>query len=46
MTYEEKAQIILESLDNRINVNWNLEEFYIKSIIEGLVKIEKEDIKK
>jgi hypothetical protein len=41
MTKQEKAKIILEEIDKNINVNWNLEEQYIKAIMKGLEKIEK-----
>ena len=39
----EKAKIILEELDETgpIQINWNLEEMYIKSIVKALDKIDK-----
>lgn len=46
MTKEEQAKVILESMDEYMNVNWNMEDTYLKAIIEGLDKIEKtKDIK-
>ena len=30
MTYEEKAKIILEALDEYIQVDWNFEKYYLK----------------
>lgn len=41
MTNKEKAIIILVGLDNFINVNWNMEEYYLKGIIKGLEEVEK-----
>ena len=46
MSKEEQAKVILESLDAYVNVNWNMEDVYLKAIIEGLDKIQKSDIKK
>ncbi|WP_158077362.1 hypothetical protein [Caenibacillus caldisaponilyticus] len=43
MTNEEKAKIILEHLDEYIQVNWSLEKFYIKAIVNGLKKIEQRE---
>lgn len=43
MTVEEKAKIILESLDEFLQVNWNFEEYYIKGIKNGLKKIEERE---
>lgn len=37
---EEKAKIILESMDQYIQINWNLEEFYLRGIVNGIRKIE------
>ncbi|MGM8140066.1 hypothetical protein [Enterococcus italicus] len=42
MTNEEKAKIILESIDkNGIQIDWNFEKYYLKGIIAGLEEIEK-----
>lgn len=43
MTNEEKARIILEQLDEYIQVNWSLEKFYIKAIVNGLKEIEQRE---
>lgn len=40
MNKKEQAKIILEQLDDYINVNWSMEEFYLKGILQGLNKIE------
>lgn len=42
MSIEEQARLILEGLDKYIQVDWNMEEFYLKGIIEGLKQIPKE----
>jgi hypothetical protein len=41
MNRTEKANLILNSLDEYINVNWSMEEFYIKAINKALLEIEK-----
>jgi hypothetical protein len=43
---EEQAKVILEALDEYIQVDWNMEDMYVKAIKEGLDKIQKLDIKK
>lgn len=44
MTLEEKAKIILESMDsNGIQINWNMEKYYTVGIIKGLEEIEKKE---
>lgn len=44
MTNEEKAKIILESMDsNGIQINWNMEKYYTAGIIKGLEEIEKKE---
>lgn len=43
MNKQEKAKIILEQLDEYIQVNWNLEEFYLKAIMNGLNEIEERE---
>lgn len=35
----EKAKIILEHLDEVMNINWSLEEYYLKAIIQALKQI-------
>jgi len=42
MTREDKALVILEALEKVITVDWNFQEVYVKAIVDGLVKIEKE----
>lgn len=43
MTNEEKAKIILEAMDsNGIQINWNMEKYYIAGIVKGLEAIELE----
>lgn len=42
MTNEQKAKIILESMDkNGIQINWNMEKYYIDGIVKGLKEIDK-----
>lgn len=43
MKYEEMAIIILKALDKNIQVDWNMEKFYIEPIIKGLKEIEKKE---
>lgn len=43
MTDKEKAELILEGLDEYLQVNWNMKEFYIKGILKGLKKIRESD---
>lgn len=45
MTYEEKALIILKSMEKNIQVDWNMEKFYIDPIIAGIKEIERKDKK-
>lgn len=40
MKKDKKAKIILEYLDTVIQVNWNMEDYYIDAIAEGLEEIE------
>lgn len=38
---EDKARIILEAMDNNgIQINWNMEKYYINGIVKGLKEIE------
>lgn len=39
MTDKEKALLILEELDKAIQVDWNMEEVYLKAIEAGLKKV-------
>ena len=41
MTKREEAEIILAELEEYIQVDSNFEEFYIKGIMNGLLKIDK-----
>lgn len=43
MDNQQKAKIILDQLDKYIQVNWNMEEFYLKAIMNGLKEIEKKE---
>ena len=43
MNKQEKAKIILEQLDEYIQVNWNLEEYYLKAIMIALKEIEEKE---
>lgn len=43
MTLEEKATTILEAMGEYTQVNWNMKEFYLKGIINGLKKIQEEE---
>lgn len=40
MTNQQKAEIMLEALDELITVNWNFKEQYLKAITKGLREIE------
>ncbi|MEG2937545.1 MAG: hypothetical protein RR812_03980 [Vagococcus sp.] len=41
MSIEKQATLILEGLDKYIQVDWNMSEFYLKGIIEGLREVQK-----
>jgi len=43
VTDQEKAKIILKSLDKKMVINWNMEEHYLSAIIEGLREISKQE---
>lgn len=43
MTLEEKAMMILESMEEYVTINWNMKEYYLKGIIAGLKNIDKEE---
>jgi ribose 5-phosphate isomerase RpiB len=41
MTNMDKAKLILESIDNYFQINWQFEAEYHKAIVEALSKIER-----
>ena len=43
MDQDEKAEIILDALDEYMSINWNLKDFYIKAIKKGLNEIEERE---
>lgn len=43
MNKKEQAKVILEELDKVIQVDWNMEKYYIAAIVNGLNEV---DIKK
>lgn len=43
MDKKQQARIILEALDEYLQIDWNFEEYYIKGIVKGLDKIEKQE---
>lgn len=43
MTIDEKAMMILEGMETYMQIDWNLEELYIKAIKVGLMEIEKKE---
>lgn len=45
MNTDEKAQIILENLDEYVQVNYNFEKYYLRAIKKGLKEIEKREQK-
>jgi hypothetical protein len=45
MNKQEKAEIILEALDEYLQVDWNFKDFYIKGIMKGLTQIENNEKK-
>lgn len=45
LSQEEKAEIILKTLDKYISVDWNFKEVYLKAIKEGLEKIKTKEVK-
>lgn len=40
MTKEEKALIILESINKYFQIDWHKEDWYVKAILEGLDEID------
>lgn len=45
MNTDEKAQIILENLDEYVQVNYNFEKYYLRAIKKGLREIENREQK-
>lgn len=47
MSKQEEAKIILETLDIHAptNINWNLEDMWIRAIVKGLEAIQREESK-
>lgn len=43
MNIDEKAMMILEGMENYMQIDWNLEELYLKAIKAGLLEIEKKE---
>jgi wyosine [tRNA(Phe)-imidazoG37] synthetase (radical SAM superfamily) len=43
---EEQAKVILEALDEYIQIDWNMEDMYVKAIKEGLDNSKTRYIKK
>ena len=43
MNQDEKAEIILDALDEYMTINWHLKEFYLKAIKRGLNEIEERE---
>jgi len=42
MNLNDQAKVILEALEEYIQIDWNFEEYYLKAIKNGLVKIKRE----
>lgn len=40
MTKTEQAQVILKHLEEYIQVNHAMEEYYLKGIVKGLIELE------
>lgn len=45
LTEDEKAEILLEHLSKLINVDWNMEDYYLKFIKSGLREIDRKERK-
>lgn len=43
MTIDEKAMVILEGMETYMQIDWNLEDLYLKAIKVGLLEIEKRE---
>lgn len=46
LTKDEKAKILLEHLSKLINVDWNMEDYYLKFIKSGLREIDRKENEK
>ena len=43
MNIDEKAMMILEGMEKHMQIDWNLEDWYLNAIKEGLREIEKKE---
>lgn len=43
MNIDEKAMIILEGMETHMQIDWNLQEWYLDAIKVGLKEIEKKE---
>mgnify|MGYP004709135563 CR=1 FL=1 len=43
MNIDEKAMMILEGMEKHMQIDWNLEQWYLNAIKEGLREIEKKE---
>jgi hypothetical protein len=43
LTEHQKAEIMLEHLSEFINIDWNLEEYFLKAIKNGLREIKENE---
>lgn len=43
ITEHQKAEIMLEHLSEFINIDWNLEEYFLKAIKNGLREIKENE---
>ncbi len=43
MTNEEKALLILESLDEVTNINWNMETILVAAVVKALNQIDQDE---
>lgn len=46
LTEDEKAKILLDHLSKLINVDWNMEDYYLKFIKSGLREINRKENEK
>lgn len=40
MRYEDKARVLLLALDEVFQVNWAMEDVYVRALVKGLRKID------
>jgi hypothetical protein len=40
MRYEDKARVLLLALDEVLQVNWAMEDVYVRALVKGLRKID------